>query len=81
MFRIEVISSTSGDGTEAVPFASQIHADYPSIKVDDLSGIAPSLMRKEPDLRVLTVTCDQATLDLIEADQNYLVLTSEEIIK
>ncbi len=61
----------------------QIALDYPlssnMLKCETLSQ-GPDEYLSDPPLNVWAVVCSQAILDLIEADPNYLVQSSEEII-
>ena len=59
---------------------AEIHVDYPAFAFSDITWQPEENLTPEPNAFVVSGVCDQATLDAIEADSTYQILSSEEII-
>lgn len=82
MFRIEVLVSWvlwHDPVSDTQVYRSNIAVDY-GVRCRDITGQPISRLMPDPNLFTAYVECDQATLDLIDADPNYQILSSEEII-
>ena len=85
MYKVELMSSyhtenhTDGLGEFFVASLSQ---DYP-LEFEVVNRIKPTAVTRnlipDPNLGTWLVECDEATLNAIEANPNYLVLSSEVI--
>ena len=76
MFNVKVITAWVGTGVEDDSYFPSIARDY-QVAAEDITG---GVTLPDPNLTTWQIICDQATLVLIEADPNYNVLSSEEII-
>lgn len=57
----------------------QIADDHALLSLSDVTGLDAAEITPDPNLGVVEVVCDAATLDAIEADATYQVLASEEL--
>ena len=64
-----------GDGERVV----RVTQDFAGITMSDTSCQPSANLTPDPNLMTCLVTCEEAVLDAIEADADYLVLWSEEI--
>jgi hypothetical protein len=83
MMYAEVLSEWTGDGlTRATAFRPKITVDYPQSQVvyqcEDVTGQPAPNLTPEPNLVVVAITCDAALLAVIDADNRYEILWSEE---
>ena len=65
-----------GNGTEDAN-RPQIADDHAVIKCEDVTGQPSENLQPDPNLYIVEITCDQATLDAIKADSNFMVLWHE----
>ena len=79
MHRATVVTPWAGAGTEADPLRARVGDDYP-VAWSDLTGQAVEQLIPAPNAYTVAVVCDAATLAAIQADPDYAVLTSEEVV-
>ena len=58
---------------------ARLWVDYPVLSGSDATGQPVENLSPDPNLLVVEIECEAATLDLIAADNVYLVLSSEEV--
>ena len=58
-------------------FAPTINNNYTLLMCVDSTNQPAENLRPKPNLYIVQIECDEATLDLIEADPNYYVNWSE----
>jgi len=63
------------DGVRVV----RVTQDFAGVTMSDTSGQPSANLTPNPNLMTCWVECEEAVLDAIEADADYLVLWSEEI--
>lgn len=86
MFKITVITPmvykdlNYGNGLTRMGFTGEIAEDYTVPFCGDITIQPASNLPTDPAIYTAIVICDQATLNAIEADIKYQVLSSEEII-
>lgn len=78
MYRAEALTPWTGSGERHDPHRPLLPTAH-AVTWNDVTGQSLAAGRPDPDLVAILVTCDEATLDAIEADQDYEVLWSEEI--
>ena len=78
-WRAEITTTWTGTGAQDDDNRPQLGDDYALRKWEDVTGQPSANLRPDPNLYVVRVECEEAVLDAIEADADYLVLWSEEI--
>ena len=73
-----VTTAWTADATSNRP---AFHDDYPSASWSDVTGQPVENIVPAPNLCNIVIECDLTTLNTIEADVNYLVIWSEEIVE
>jgi hypothetical protein len=75
--KAEVITSWVGDGISTETAHRPKIADDYTIWCKDTTGQDAANLHPNPNMYIVQIECDQATLDAIEADSNYQVLWYE----
>lgn len=78
MVRAAVLTGWSEIGPRK--FRPAIVEDYGLKEWTDITGQPSANIMPEPNLFVLEIRCEPATLDAIEADGRYCVLIAEEVL-
>jgi hypothetical protein len=79
MQRAQVLTPRAGNGTPGNKNRPQLRDDYPAITFSDVTAQAWGALPPDPNLYVIEITCEDATLTAIEADATYQILWSEVI--
>lgn len=77
MIRARVETPYAGTGTQVDPYRPRLLDEYPVQSCVDLTGQPSAELVPNPNLYVVEVTCDEATLAAIQADSRYTVVSSE----
>jgi hypothetical protein len=81
MWQAQILTPFTGAGTTTDPFRPQLSTDYPAlVGWADITGTPPAYLPPAPNLYVVEATCDVATLDVIEADARYQIISAEEVM-
>jgi hypothetical protein len=84
MWQAQILTPCTGAGTAAAPFRPQLVADYAPQAASalavwtDITGVAD--MPPAVNVYVVEVTCEAATLDAIEGDARYQIISAEEVV-
>jgi hypothetical protein len=78
---MECMTQWKGDGTQDNANRPTIGDDYAVKKWQDHTGQPSANLQPDPNLYIVYVECEADVLDAIEADGNYFVLWSEEIVE
>jgi hypothetical protein len=74
----QIVTAWIGNASHFDPYRPRLHDDYPAIyRCVDATEQDAAQVVPEPNLYVVQVWCDAATLTLIEADPRYLVLEAQ----
>ena len=79
MWRAEIMTPWIGTGASTDANRPKLSDDY-VIGFEDVTGQPTGNLHPAPNLYIVQVECDAAMLNAIEADADYLVLWSEEIV-
>ena len=81
MWRAEVLTGWTGSGAEDDANRPRIGDAYALAKWQDVTGQPPANIAPDPNQYVVLVECEADVLADIEADGEYLVLWSEEVVE
>ena len=76
--RAQILSPWIGSGTDADQNRPLLNDVYPKADWTDVTEQPTENLHPDPNLYIVEVECDAATLAAIEADSRFLVLWSEE---
>lgn len=76
----EIITSWIGTGSDADPFFPKICNDYNIFASEDVTAQPAENLPLDQNMYVIKVKVDNNVFSEIEADDNYFVLWSEEIV-
>ena len=71
--KAEVLTAWVGDGVSIETANRPKLIDDYSVKMEDVTGQPSANLHPDPNLYIVQIECDQATLDLIDADPNYVI--------
>jgi hypothetical protein len=81
MIRAIITTPWAGDGSQDNPNHPQIQDDYQINSYQDITGQPGEELSPEPNIFVAEITLEQSVLDQVILDDNYAVLSAEEIIE
>jgi len=71
-----VVTQWIGDGSYENPMMSELLGSY-ELKTEDITRQEASQITPSPNAFTIRIECDQSTLDLIAADERFIVLDVE----
>ena len=80
MWETEIITPWAGSGIQTDKNRPQLLDDYHDIVQTDTTDQLSENLHPNPSIYIVKVTCEDAVLNAIEADNKYQVLWAEEVI-
>jgi hypothetical protein len=79
MKRARILTPWTGDGQSTTTAYRPLVSDrYPLARCVDVTGQPAENLQPDPNLFVVEAVCEEATLALIEADPDFVVLEEED---